>query len=90
MRGRTESAHPSQITLYPPCANPWPPYAGSIFTLELGRIGSVPFHVLAQEVRPLGWVALFILSPPAYLLLEALGEAGVNWLGRTFRRGRKS
>jgi hypothetical protein len=37
----------------------------------------------------LGWVALFILGPPAYLLLEALGEASMNWLGRTFRWGRK-
>jgi hypothetical protein len=39
---------------------------------------------------PLGWVALFILGPPAYLLLEALGEAGMNWISRTFRRGHKS
>jgi hypothetical protein len=34
---------------------------------------------------PLGWVVLLILGVPGYILVQVLGEAGVEWLSRRFR-----
>jgi hypothetical protein len=38
---------------------------------------------------PLGWAVLIILGPPAYIVLQAVGEAGVEWVSRKLRGRRQ-